>query len=265
MIKPKHRRLFGQNNRNARHFYSLSAVRDESLRTRVKIFAAGLMALFFVAPSTNAEDLEFQIEQHVRGELDTAFPKLAQDDVTFQINYPANLIAEKACSERLVYNWRGRIKAGANTLHVNCSVPAWQAYLPITVQAFQTVVVANEALSRANTVEPYQLSFKRVDIGTLRMGYFTDSDALAGYELQRTVRSGQVITPYMVEAPKVVNRGDWVTIISGKGLLTVTTTGEALKDGSVGDQIPIKNLHTDQKLRAWILRKGVVTTKKDLL
>lgn len=265
MMKTKHRRLFGQNNRNARHFYSLSAKSGESLRSCVKILTVSVFSIICVAPAAQSRTIESQIEQHVEEQLNTTFPAILPKDRSFQVNYPANLIAEKDCDSDLVYKWRNDIRAGANTLHISCQEPSWQAYLPISVQAFTEVVVAKASLNRSNTIEANQLTLKRVDIGSLRMGYFTNPLALNGYELQRTVKAGQVLTPYIVKAPMVVNRGDWVTIISGKGRLTVTTTGEALKDGSIGDQIPVKNLRTEQKVRAWILKKGVVTTKKDLL
>jgi flagella basal body P-ring formation protein FlgA len=104
-----------------------------------------------------------------------------------------------------------------------------------------------------------------LDIGSLRRGYFTNKDQLEGYLLQRTVKTGQVLTPYIVKAPALIKRGEWVTIISGRKGLTVTSSGEALKDGVLGDQIPVKNLRSNTKIRAWVVKKGVVATKKDLI
>jgi len=212
-----------------------------------------------------SESIEQRIEFFISESISGRFPDIAVEDVSFFINLPGTFIEQKSCPSDLSFDWRGDLNAGANTLNVACTEANWQVYIPVSLQVFQNVVVAAEPLSRNAPISRAQLTTKRLDIGSLRMGYFTDATQLTGYDLQRTVKTGQVITPYIAKAPSLVQRGDWVTIISGKGALTVTSTGEAMKDGVLGDQIPVKNLQTDTTIRAWIIRKGVVSTKRELI
>jgi flagella basal body P-ring formation protein FlgA len=189
---------------------------------------------------------------------------VAAEDRTFQVTLPS-IKTNNDCDESLTFKWRGKVEAGTNTLSVICSSPQWQWYVPVNVEIFKNVVITTEPLSRSHPLEANQLQLKRLDISNLRMGYFTDITQIDGYLLQRTVKSGQVITPYIVKAPALIKRGDWVTIVSGRKGLTVTSSGEALKDGVKGDQIPVKNLRSNTRIRAWVINKGMVATKQDLI
>ena len=262
-MKTKHRRLFGQNNRNALHFFLLSAGIDKYLNISVKIML-GVMSSALIATPVNAAtmSLEAQIDDYVAHALAQQYPEIDSEDLQYTVNLAISPQQQKQCSEELAFDWRGDLNAGANTLNVSCSQPLWQVYVPVSLAIYKQVVVAATPLSRQNRIVPSQLATQRMDIGTLRMGYFTKPESLEGFELQRTVKSGQVITPYIAKAPALVQRGDWVTILSGRGALTVSTTGEALKDGVLGEQIPVRNLRSEQTIRAWIIQKGVVSTKK---
>jgi flagella basal body P-ring formation protein FlgA len=267
-MKTKHRRLFGQNNRKASHFFLLSAKQPKYLILCVKKTTQLLTFLLFVLlgspiPVLAQDNLEI-IERYINLALDDQYPNVAAIDRTFQVTLPS-LKTNSHCEAQLTFKWRGEIKAGANTLSVICSSPQWQWYVPVNVEIFKEVVVTMEPLSRSHPLEANQLELKRLDISSLRMGYFTDTAQIDGYLLQRTVKAGQVITPYIVKAPALIKRGDWVTIVSGRKGLTVTSSGEALKDGVKGDQIPVKNLRSNTRIRAWVINKGMVATKQDLI
>ena len=67
-----------------------------------------------------------------------------------------------------------------------------------------------------------------------------------------------VITPRMIEEPKVVKKGDEVMIVATKGALSVRSSGVALSDGRVGQQISVKNSATKRIVKARVKRKGLV-------
>lgn len=203
-----------------------------------------------------------QIDRFIDSELTVVFPSIPNSDRTFSLSYPDQILNRKTCDMPLQFDWRGDLSAGSNTLNIRCPSPAWQAYLPVAVQVYKAVLVAARPLDRNNNLSAGDVRLQRRDISDLRQGYFQNAAKIEGYQLRRTVKAGQVITPYMAEAPSLVARGDWVTVISGRGGLTVTTTGEALRDGTLGEQIPIRNLSSNETVRAWVIRKGVVSTKR---
>lgn len=265
-MRHKHSRQIRLDNRNATLFSSLSAASRAFLPGLQKKSALCLLSGVLLTLGVTAQTPQINhmplIEGFIGSELASAFPDTDTSDQTFTLNYPEHILNSKACDLPLQFDWRGDLTAGSNTLNIQCPSPAWQAYLPVKVQIFKPVVIAARPLDRNNNLLSGQLRLQRRDIGDLRQGYFQDAAKIEGYELRRTVKAGQVITPYMVEAPSLVSRGDWVTVISGRGGLTVTTTGEALKDGTLGEQIPVRNLSSNETVRAWVIRKGVVSTKR---
>jgi len=262
-MKNKHRRLFGQNNRKARQFNLLAANLAKSLPMafnylRYPLTLALTLILTGPAYGSNID----AIETHVKKTVYSSLPGFARDDITINIQYPANALLTTDCSQTLNFEWRGYPQPGQNTVKTACTAPRWQLYVAVSIQAFKEVVISAGPLKRNKPLISSELVLRRMDIGSLRLGYFDDPEQLRGYLLQRTLQGGQVITPYIVKAPSLISRGDWVTIRSGSQGLVVTSTGEALRDGVLGDQIPLKNLSSDTTIRAWVIAKGVVSTKR---
>ncbi|WP_320826739.1 flagellar basal body P-ring formation chaperone FlgA [Reinekea sp.] len=202
------------------------------------------------------------IQRYIDTTVYASLPGFTRDDITINVQYPANALLSSNCSQTLDFKWRGYPQPGQNTVKTACAAPRWQLYVAVSIQAFKEVVISAGPLERNKPLTSSELALRRMDIGSLRLGYFDDPEQLRGYLLQRTLQSGQVITPYIVKAPSLISRGDWVTIRSGSQGLVVTSTGEALKDGVLGDQIPLKNLSSDTTIRAWVIAKGVVSTKR---
>lgn len=266
-MKAKHRRLFTHNNRKARHFEGLSAKSLASLysdvdKVRLALSLAAILGSAAASAATQIDISVAEIDDFVEVSVFDTFHDVDPVDLTYSVQYPSDAILTQQCDEPLHLEWRKPLAAGSNTLEIRCMQPQWQGYGRLDLNVFKNVVISTEPLSRANPIESSQLGLQRMNVSQLRLGYFEDPKQLDGYEIQRTVRVGQVITPYIVKAPSLVERGDWVTIISGKGGLTVTSTGEAMKDGVLGEQILVKNLKTDARIKAWIIRKGVVSTKQ---
>jgi len=262
-MKNKHRRLFGQNNRKARQFNLLAANLAKSLPMafnylRYPLALALTLILTGPAYGSNIDAIETYVKKTVYSSL----PGFARDDITINIQYPANALLTTDCSQTLNFEWRGYPQPGQNTVKTACTAPRWQLYVAVNIQAFKEVVISAGPLERNKPLISSELVLRRMDIGSLRLGYFDDPEQLRGYLLQRTLQGGQVITPYIVKAPSLISRGDWVTIRSGSQGLVVTSTGEALRDGVLGDQIPLKNLSSDTTIRAWVIAKGVVSTKR---
>jgi len=262
-MKNKHRRLFGQNNRKARQFNLLTANWAKCLPVvsnylRYQLGVALTLFLSGAAIGSNIDAIQTYIDTTVYSSL----PGFAREDININVQYPANALLRSDCSQALDFEWRGYPQPGQNTLKTACAAPRWQLYVVISIQAFKEVVISAGPLARNKPLISSELGLRRMDIGSLRLGYFDDPAQLQGYLLQRTLQGGQIITPYIVRAPDLISRGDWVTIRSGSRGLVVTSKGEALKDGVLGDQIPLKNLNSDTTIRAWVIAKGVVSTKR---
>jgi flagella basal body P-ring formation protein FlgA len=254
------------NNCNARHFYYLSAAKPWSLRLAFKyLFSLTLTPFIFAGTIEAAEAFDVtqaNIETFVTESIYSSFAETEKSDIEYKMKLPPADTMDIDCPAPITYEWRSQPEAGNNTLVIQCQQRAWKAYVPVQVEIYQMVVVAAAPLSRNHPIMSSDLSLSRLPTSRLRSGYFNKPEDVEGYEVQRTVKVGQVITPYMAKPPALVKRGDWVTIVSGSSGLKVTSTGEAMRDGSLGEQIPVKNIKTNAKIKAWVVSKGTVSTRR---
>ncbi|WP_165901916.1 flagellar basal body P-ring formation chaperone FlgA [Reinekea marinisedimentorum] len=219
-------------------------------------------AAFNFASAAAFEQHRTQIESYAADSIYSSFAGIAASDIEYSLKLPPADALNKECPSALSFEWRSQPEAGNNTLLAECTATGWKAYIPAQIEIYRMVVVAAAPLSRNQPIHSSDLSLSRLPTSRLRSGYFSKAEDVDGFEVQRTVKIGQVITPYIAKAPASVKRGDWVTIVSGSGGLRVTSTGEALKDGSIGDQIPVKNVKTNARIKAWVIDKGMVSTQK---
>jgi flagella basal body P-ring formation protein FlgA len=131
---------------------------------------------------------------------------------------------------------------GNTSVGVRCpgSQP-WTVYLSAQVRSFGDVLVANRFLPRGTLLTQADLSTERRDLTTLPAGYETDASRLLGKRLRRSLREQTVIPPQALEAPKLVNRGDRVTIVVNHAGMQVTANGTALQDGVQGEYVRVRN------------------------
>lgn|GEM_PF-1990717 len=82
-----------------------------------------------------------------------------------------------------------------------------------------------------------------------------------GRAVSRTVPANQVIrSEHLVntEPTTVIRKGEFVRLLARVGPLEVSTRGEALADGKVGQVIPVRNVDSKQVIQARVLRAATV-------
>jgi flagella basal body P-ring formation protein FlgA len=72
-------------------------------------------------------------------------------------------------------------------------------------------------------------------------GVLHDLSQAVGQRLRRPLDAGQAVIVHGLTAPTLVRRGQDVTLEARAGQLAVRTAGVALKDGALGDLIPVEN------------------------
>jgi flagella basal body P-ring formation protein FlgA len=82
--------------------------------------------------------------------------------------------------------------------------------------------------------------------------------ALVGQSPRSLIRADTVLRAGLVQAPKVVKRGDRVTIVYQSGALRITAHGEAMRDGAEGDWITVVNNTSKKVIKARVQAAGSV-------
>jgi flagella basal body P-ring formation protein FlgA len=62
----------------------------------------------------------------------------------------------------------------------------------------------------------------------------------------------------MIQAPKLVKRGERVSVIAESGALKIRTVGQALSDGKSGDLVRVKAAGSQRVVDGIVVSQGVV-------
>ncbi len=146
-----------------------------------------------------------------------------------------------------------------STIGVRCSDrPGWKLYLPVTVTAYATVLVARRPLPPGVPLNEGDVRRDRRDVASLGYGYISSLSEAGGYRTRRAIAQGAVITPTVVEAAVLIRRGQKVRLQSHNSAVNVSMAGEALVDGALGKRIRIRNLSSGKVVEGVVRSSEVV-------
>ena len=164
------------------------------------------------------------------------------------------------CSKELkVFAHNGSLKPGRNSIRVKCqSVKKWTIYTSATIKAYKKVITLTQPVRRGEIFNPAILQFEKRDISTLRAGFITNKTIIAGKQATKNLGLGAVINGSHLTEPKLIKRGDKVTIKASNANFQISVAGLAMMDGIKNQNIKVKNLTSKQMIQATVVKKGLV-------
>lgn len=190
--------------------------------------------------------------------------RIASDGVSapqVSINRLDNRLRLTPCSaplEAFLPQSNGRLQ-GRVTVGVRCVEPKpWTLYVQAQLQLLAPVVVSRRPLNRGTQIAVDDLIVREQDIAQLNSGYFSAVDELIGMELTRSLQGGMVLNPAMLQRPRLIARGDRVSIEVRSSQLQVRMAGQALADGAAGERIQVRNLSSKRVVEGEVVAPGVV-------
>lgn len=78
---------------------------------------------------------------------------------------------------------------------------------------------------------------------------------------KRTVQGGKPIIGNELERPKMVDRGESITLIFANGPMVLTTKGKSLQAGSMGDSVRVSNIDSNKNLQGTVTAHREVTIR----
>ncbi|MBU0513171.1 MAG: flagellar basal body P-ring formation chaperone FlgA [Proteobacteria bacterium] len=127
------------------------------------------------------------------------------------------------------------------------------------VDVYSEVVVAVKAIAPGNVIGPGDVRVVKVNQANLSPGLATGPRQVIGLQVRTSFRPGQRIHLSQVKSPRLIRRGEEVTIVVETGGLRITAPGRALTDGHVGGRVSVLNLATKRKIMANVKHPGIVT------
>jgi len=164
------------------------------------------------------------------------------------------------CNKKLnTFLPKGSRKLGKTTVGVKCTGrKPWSLHVSVTISVFKDVLVASHQLNKNSILTEADFKLEKHDLAELHYGFFEDLKIAAGMKLKRRVLVGAVLTPAMLKKPKIISRGQQITIMAQSGRMQVRMEGKALANGAVGERIKVMNLKSKQKLEGVVTSTGVV-------
>lgn len=219
-------------------------------------------ALTILSCQTTASAIEYEspevIHQAVQSWLKAQFAK--QDNIEFRVGHIDSRHHMIKCTNSLEITRPEHAKQNGNsTIKVRCNAHnAWQVYVPVRIYEYVGVLVARHALPRGSYLQQSDVITSRKDISRLHNGYFTNVDDISDMVTKRSLRKGRILTPGIISPPKLVKKGESITILAQSGSLTIRVKGRALMDGKKGDRIRVKNVRSKRDLQATVISSGTV-------
>lgn len=144
---------------------------------------------------------------------------------------------------------------------VSCSTGQdWNVRVQVRVQVFRNVLVSSHGLARGDVVAAGDVHSEERDVARLGYGYMVDATQLSGRHLRRAVMAGTVITPGMLAAREVVQRGQQVNLVAKLDDIQVRASGVALEAGDRGDLVRVKSLSCGCVVQGKVSGPGIVDT-----
>ena len=183
-----------------------------------------------------------------------------KSQVTVTVGKLDSRLKLKKCSKRLqAFLPKGSRKAGKTTVGVKCKgKKPWSLHIPVTISVFGDVLVAKRQLQKGSVLSRSDLEMKKYDLASLPHGYIENIAGSLGMKIKRRVVAGTVVTPSMLKKPRIITRGQKITILAQTGLMQVRMEGKALAHGAAGERIQVMNLKSRKKLEGVITPKGEV-------
>lgn len=134
------------------------------------------------------------------------------------------------------------------TVKLKCPSPAlWSQYVHVRISKLSTIVVANDHIARGQIISADDLTTEQRPQHFVRARYIEQPEVIVGSRSKRSIRRG---LPISMNQLCMVCKGDNVSIIARFNGLTIKTSGEALEDGGVGDNIRVRNVKSGRLINA---------------
>lgn len=122
-----------------------------------------------------------------------------------------------------------------------------------------TVPVLRTGLNNGTIIGERDIDFIDIPEKSLNGDIILKKEDLMGMTPRRVVLSGQPVQFNDIESPRMVSRGDIVTMIFNEGTLQLTAQGKALENGARGDKIRVVNTSSSKTILAQVTNNKEVT------
>lgn len=148
-----------------------------------------------------------------------------------------------------------RSAAGSVAVKVICEGEnPWRIFVRTTISGNILLPALIRPMKRDNLVTDNDIQLIKVAASHNNPGIVSNRRHLIGMQLKRDIAANTPIRASFLKAPVIVKRGQQVTVIINNQGLEIKMAGIAMRNGTAGELIPVKN-STSQKIVDGIVQK----------
>lgn len=142
---------------------------------------------------------------------------------------------------------------------VSCAGPmAWKLFVPVRVTRLESVLVLTRPVGAGQTLSEDMLRVETRNTGNLTTGSLSAPTQATGQVAARALMAGTVLAHTDLRPPRLVRRGDLVTLVARRSGLEVRSQGRALGDAGISEQVNVENLGSRRQIRGRVNPQGEV-------
>ncbi len=187
------------------------------------------------------------------------------DDVDIEIKLgplDSRLQLERCAQAPELFLPPGGMAKNRLTVGIRCRHPKpWKLYVPVRIERYARVITARRHIPRGATITARDLHISRQNINRFSSGFISDAAVIIGRTAKRAIQRGETLRPGLLEAAKLIAKGDKVSIVAQGAQFSIRMSGTALRDGALGERIPVQNNSSKRTIEAKVVREGVVEVR----
>ncbi|MGD9580043.1 MAG: flagellar basal body P-ring formation chaperone FlgA [Vampirovibrionia bacterium] len=130
--------------------------------------------------------------------------------------------------------------------------------VPVSLSLKDRVWVATESIERNDAISGGNVKLVERDISKYASTAARSNSELINTRVKRTFKAGDILDHRFIEKDPVVMRNSMVAIVFQSSTVSVSITGEAMEDGSIGDIVRVRNGKFNKEYAGKVIDRGVV-------
>ncbi|MES2884866.1 MAG: flagellar basal body P-ring formation chaperone FlgA [Pseudomonadota bacterium] len=172
-------------------------------------------------------------------------------------------IADAPCAAPAVADTPASARNGVAQVRVRCTgTPGWTRYIALNIEQTAMVAVLRAALAPGQALSAAGIEWQPRDAMKLPADVLLQSAAeLPALTARRNLPAGSVLARSQFSAPKTIQRGQAVTLISRAAGMEVRAPGEALADAALGARVKVRNSASRRVVEGIAIGDGTVEVR----
>ncbi len=183
----------------------------------------------------------------------------ADSNIELDVTPLDNRIGDKTCLTAPGFDRSKNANQRQFTVNISCTSPApWRLYLPVKITEIVAAVTVRQNIATGTVITADMLEITDKERRFVRGNLVTEPRQIIGARSKRALNIGQPVT---MQDLCLVCRGDVVTILIDNSGLSVSASGIAEQDGTLGDTIAVRNQQSGRNIQTEVVAVNQVRVK----